>query len=88
MRRFFACTAAALLFAGPAAARTLVLYCSHDADACELAAKTFEQETGIATAVTRKPTGENFAQIRAERDNPKADVWYGGTIEPFLQGAA
>lgn len=89
MRRLFACAAAALLLAGPAAAaRTLVLYCSHDADACELAAKTFEQETGIATAITRKPTGENFAQIRAERDNPKADVWYGGTIEPFLQGAA
>ena len=37
---------------------------------------------------SRKPTGEFYAQIRAERDNPKADVWYGGTIDPFLQGAA
>ena len=38
--------------------------------------------------VTRKATGEFYAQLRAERDNPKADVWYGGTIDPFLQGAA
>ena len=29
-----------------------------------------------------------FAQLRAERDNPKADVWYGGTFDSFLQGAA
>jgi iron(III) transport system substrate-binding protein len=69
-------------------ARNLVIYCSHDADACELAAQTFERETGIVTAITRKPTGEFYAQIRAERDNPKADVWYGGTIDPFLQAAA
>ncbi len=71
-----------------AAAGSLVLYCSHDQDACELAAQTFERETGVATAVTRKPTGEFHAQLRAERANPRADVWYGGTIDPFLQGAA
>jgi len=35
-------------------ARNLVIYCSHDADACELAAQTFERETGIITAITRK----------------------------------
>ena len=71
-----------------AAARSLVVYCSHDPDACELAAQTFTRETGIAAAITRKPTGEFYAQIRAERENPKADVWYGGTLDPFLQGAA
>ena len=74
--------------ASAAAARSLVVYCSHDPDACELAAQTFTRETGIATTISRKPTGEFYAQIRAERENPKADVWYGGTIEPFLQGAA
>jgi len=74
--------------ADPAPARSLVIYCSHDPDACELAGQTFTRETGIAAAITRKPTGEYYAQIRAERDNPKGDVWYGGTFEPFLQGAA
>jgi iron(III) transport system substrate-binding protein len=78
--------AAALALSLPAAA--LVVYCSHDPDACELTAQSFTRETGIAAAIARKPTGEFYAQLRAERDNPKADVWYGGTIEPFLQGAS
>jgi len=79
----------ALVVAAPAtAARSVTVYCSHDPDACELAAQTFTRETGINVAITRKPTGEAYAQIRAERENPKADVWYGGTIDPFLQAAA
>ena len=91
MRRLCALILAAGLALPASAAspgRQLVLYCSHDTDACELAAQTFARESGIATTVTRKATGEYFAQLRAERDNPKADVWYGGTIDPFLQGAA
>jgi iron(III) transport system substrate-binding protein len=71
-----------------AVARSLVIYCSHDPDACEFAAQTFTRDTGIQVAISRKATGETFAQLRAERENPKADVWYGGTFEPFLQGAA
>ncbi|MEO8754517.1 MAG: ABC transporter substrate-binding protein [Casimicrobiaceae bacterium] len=91
MRQLLVCAAllAASLHVVPAgAARNLVVYCSHDADACELAAQTFERDTGIATSISRKPTGEYYAQIRAERENPKADIWYGGTIDPFLQAAA
>lgn len=78
----------ALAVGAPSTARALVVYCSHDPDACELAARSFARETGIAASIARKPTGEFYAQLRAERDNPKADVWYGGTIEPFLQGTA
>ena len=90
-RALAAFAVAAVLGAGsPAtlAARSLVVYCSHDPDACELAAQTFTRETGIDVAISRKPTGEFYAQIRAERENPKADVWYGGTLDPFLQAAA
>jgi iron(III) transport system substrate-binding protein len=87
MRRF-AALVAAVLCAGTASARSLVIYCSHDPDACELAAQTFQRDTGIETSVARKATGEVYAQLRAERANPKADVWYGGTIDPFLQAAA
>jgi iron(III) transport system substrate-binding protein len=72
----------------PVAASTLSVYCTHDPDACELAAQTFTRDTGIAVAMVRKPTGEVFAQIRAERENPKSDLWYGGTFDSFLQGAA
>ena len=79
---------AAWIAAAPSADAALSVYCTHDPDACELAAKTFTRETGIVVAMVRKPTGEVFAQLRAERDNPKADVWYGGTFDSFLQGAA
>ncbi len=79
---------AAMSMPGPASAAPLVVYCTHDPDACELAAQTFTRDSGIAVAMTRKPTGEVYAQLRAERDNPKADVWYGGTFDSFLQGAA
>ena len=79
---------AAAIAAFPLAASPLAVYCTHDPDACELAAQTFTRETGIAVAMLRKPTGEIFAQIRAERDNPKSDVWYGGTFDSFLQGTA
>jgi iron(III) transport system substrate-binding protein len=85
---FVAAASAPVLHATAAAARSLVIYCSHDTDACELAAQTFTRETGITAAISRKPTGEYYAQIRAERENPKGDVWYGGTLDPFLQGVA
>ena len=35
------------------AARSLVVYCSHDPDACELAAQTFTRDTGIADVRSR-----------------------------------
>lgn len=82
---FLAIAAIPGAIAQPAA---LAIYCSHDSDACELAGQMFQRETGIVTRITRKPTGETYAQIRAERANPKGDVWYGGTIEPFIQAAA
>jgi iron(III) transport system substrate-binding protein len=32
-------------------------------------------------------TGEALAQLRAEAANPKTDIWWGGTGDPFLQAA-
>ena len=37
--------------------------------------------------MTLKGSGESFAQIAAERANPKLDVWFGGTGDPHLQAA-
>ena len=88
--RSIACVVAmaAVSAAFAVAAGPLSVYCTHDPDACELAAQTFTRDTGIAVAMVRKPTGEVFAQIRAERENPKSDLWYGGTFDSFLQGTA
>src|SRR5438270_12465919 len=61
--------------------------CSTDQSWCELAAKDFEAETGIKVLQVRKATGEALAQLRAEAANPKTDLWWGGTGDPFLQAA-
>jgi len=69
------------------AAEKLTYYCSAQEDWCQLMATAFEQETGIAVAMTRKSSGETYAQLRAESRNPKGDIWWGGTGDPHLQAA-
>lgn len=70
-----------------ASAEKLTLYCSAQEDWCQLMARGFEEATGIDVAMTRKSSGETFAQIKAEAANPKGDVWWGGTGDPHLQAA-
>ena len=45
------------------------------------------KSTGIKVSMTRKSSGEIYAQIKAEAANPKGDVWWGGTGNPHLQAA-
>jgi iron(III) transport system substrate-binding protein len=47
----------------------------------------FERATGIKVNMTRKSSGENYAQVKAEAANPKGDIWWGGTGDPHLQAA-
>ena len=56
------------------AAEKLTLYCSPQIEWCNLMVEAFEKETGIDVAMTRKSSGETFAQIKAEARNPKGDV--------------
>ncbi|SNS46543.1 ABC transporter substrate-binding protein [Antarctobacter heliothermus] len=65
----------------------LTFYCSAQEEWCQLMARGFEDATGIDVNMTRKSSGETFAQIRAEAVNPKGDVWWGGTGDPHLQAA-
>jgi iron(III) transport system substrate-binding protein len=69
------------------AAEKLTYYCSAQEEWCQLMATGFEAETGIKVNMTRKSSGETFAQIKAEASNPKGDVWWGGTGDPHLQAA-
>ena len=71
----------------PAAAQQLNVTCSVQAEWCTLAATEFERETGIKVAIALKGSGEAFAQIAAEKANPKIDLWFGGTGDPHLQAA-
>ena len=69
------------------AADTLTLYCSPQIEWCQLVIEQFQKDTGIEVAMTRKSSGETYAQLRAEKSNPKGDVWWGGTGDPHLQAA-
>ena len=78
----------ATMIAGPAmAAEKLTYYCSAQEDWCQLMANGFEDATGIKVNMTRKSSGETFAQLKAEASNPKGDIWWGGTGDPHLQAA-
>lgn len=79
----------AILFAAalPAAAQ-LNMYCSSPNTAwCQGMAVGFEKATGTRVAVVQKATGEMLAQIKAERANPKGDVWWAGPADSYLQAA-
>jgi iron(III) transport system substrate-binding protein len=89
MRKSFLVTAFAVaLVGGEAAAQGQVtLYCSAQEEWCRGLVQGFERKTGIKVAMTRKSSGETFAQIKAEAANPRGDVWWGGTGDPHLQAA-
>lgn len=80
---------AGAMLAGTAAAsaESLTLYCSADEAWCQQITTGFEAETGITVDMTRKSSGETYAQVRAEASNPKGDIWWGGTGDPHLQAA-
>ncbi len=65
----------------------LVLYCTPQEEWCRAMVTAFERATGIKVDMTRKSSGENYAQVKAEAANPRGDVWWGGTGDPHLQAA-
>jgi len=67
--------------------KKLTLYCAAQHDWCELMAKTFEAKTNTKVSMIRKSSGESYAQIWAERRNPRGDVWWGGTGDAHFQAA-
>lgn len=66
----------------------LNLYCSSpNTEWCQGMAVGFERVTGTRVSVVQKATGELLAQIKAERANPRGDVWWAGPADAFLQAA-
>ena len=75
MRRLSLLAALTLATAGAAQAQgRLTLYCSSDEAWCQQAKTEFEKATGIRVDMTRKSSGETYAQIKAEASNPKGDI--------------
>src|SRR3954447_1043142 len=65
----------------------LVMYCGVQEEWCRAMTTAFERDTGIKVSMTRKSSGEIYAQVKAESANPRADIWWGGTGDPHMQAA-
>lgn len=78
----------ALLFSPPAQAEgKLTVYCSVQNITCEKVTRRFAEKYNVDTQFIRSSTGSILGKLKAEKDNPQADVWYGGTLEPHFQAA-
>jgi iron(III) transport system substrate-binding protein len=83
----FAATAA---LSGPqhaSAEGNLVVYCAVQEEWCRNMVTAFERQTGVKVAMTRKSSGEFYAQVQAEASNPRGDIWWGGPGDPHMQAA-
>ena len=81
-----ACILAASIAAPQALADgRLVVYCSATNAMCEATTKAFSEKYDVKTSFVRNGSGSTLAKIDAEKKNPRADVWYGGTLDPQSQ---
>lgn len=65
----------------------LTIYCSAQNATCEKITQAFGKKYNVDAKFVRNSTGATLSKIRGESNNPQADVWYGGTIEPHFQAA-
>ncbi len=70
-----------------AQAQQINIICSVQAEWCSMISTVYSRTTGVKVNMTLKGSGEALAQLIAERDNPKTDIWFGGTGDPHLQAA-
>ncbi len=66
----------------------LVVYGSCEEEYLAAACENFEKLYGIKVNYQRLSTGEVQAKIEEENGNPSADVWFGGTTDPYNVVAA
>ncbi len=72
---------------GFAQAQTVNVICSVQAEWCNMIGTVYARTTGTKINISMKGSGEALAQLIAEKDNPKTDIWFGGTGDPHLQAA-
>ena len=87
MKKMLAAAALATLCGAAAAQGQVNIICSVQAEWCNMISTVYARTTGVKVNVAMKGSGEALAQIIAEKDNPKTDVWFGGTGDPHLQAA-
>lgn len=73
---------------GKSGAGELVVYGSCEEEYLAAACAQFEKLTGVKTTYQRLSTGEVLTKIEEENGKPSADVWFGGTTDPYNEAAA
>lgn len=58
--------------------------CTPQEEWCQGMKQEFEAKYGITVNYVRMSSGESLARIRAEKDNPQFDIWWGGPIDSFV----
>lgn len=76
------------LIAAAQAEGELIVYCSCEEEYLAVACENFEKLYGIDVQYQRLSTGEVQSKIEEENGNPSADVWFGGTTDPYNVCAA
>ena len=86
MKKLLGLALVILLVAGAslsAQKKVLTLYGSAEPRSVEALADGFEKAfPGVRVDWIRMSSGETLARLRAEKANPQADVWWGGTTDP------
>ena len=85
MKKILGIALTILLIAGISAVaqqKELTFYGSAEPRSVEILAKTYEKVSGVKVNWIRMSSGETLARLRAEKKNPLADVWWGGTTDP------
>ncbi|HET6948337.1 MAG TPA: ABC transporter substrate-binding protein [bacterium] len=75
---------ASLGVASAAPGGKVTVLCSPNLAWCDAVKADFPKATGIAFEYIRLSSGEALARLRAERQNPSLDVWFGGTGDPHI----
>ena len=76
------------LIAAAQAEGELVVYGSCEEEYLAAACEHFEELYGIKVQYQRLSTGEVQSKIEEEKGTPSADVWFGGTTDPYTVCAA
>jgi len=72
---------------GPAAApasKEINVLCTPQEEWCQGMKQEFEAKYGVTVNYVRMSSGEALARVRAEKDNPQFDIWWGGPMDSFV----
>jgi len=65
----------------------LNVLCTPQEEWCQGMKQEFEAKFGIPVNYVRMSAGEAVAHLKAEKDNPQFDIWWGGPIDSYVAAA-